>query len=717
MLPISKKRVFFDLVVFALTFFVITALLWSPQVYREVYPEDTTLLYSLSIGDVDYTNNCNISDPNSIEISGDDAYIVFSDLKQTGQKVVLKFAKPLESDTEVELFYNQKWGFSESNKITNNCKIGESQTTFWIKSNEYIQLRVDIDIPYQLDSVEVYSVKIVEIPAVANGYWWIWSVLWGIVVTIIIDILNRKYSISAVLSNKIKVIFQILKENICILCGIAVISGMMGVLLVGRPILTLFYIYQVLMVSLFFFSLLCVILCLWKNRDRLIENFDQIFAIILLMSGFVLVVIAPQAHSSWDTDVHYRLALEASYWGNAKMTQTDLMIEQAKDYAWITSNPYANFDNLLNLTIGYDDIVKSYEGTVSLAHIPAGIFIAIGRLIGLPFAVVFMMGKLANLLVYTIVCYFGLKKLKSGKLLYAVIALFPTNVLVACSYSYDYWVTGFTLLGMAYYIGIFQQKNQHVTIRDTIVMCAAFGLGCIPKAIYVPLLVIPFILPRNRMKNPKKYYEICFIALFITAVLFAIAAFGETTSDGDSRGGVGINPAAQIAFIFGNIFKYATILLKFLLVDYLNILNADMYISNWSYIGWSAGVEQATRGALVILILLVIVFLFDKDNPYPIEARTGWRNRLYVLLMYFGGSALIATALYLVFNPVASETIVGCQHRYIVPWLYPMLSIWSLNGVKPMIPKKILYWMVTIGCFGIIYYDIFTVVLPKVAWI
>lgn len=84
-------------------------------------------------------------------------------------------------------------------------------------------------------------------------------------------------------------------------------------------------------------------------------------------------------------------------------------------------------------------------------------------------------------------------------------------------------------------------------------------------------------------------------------------------------------------------------------------------------------------------------------------------------MMYFGGAALMASALYVAFTPVGHDTILGCQARYMIPWIYPLLSIWSMNRIKPIVSKNILCWLVVIGCYGLLFYDIATIFLPSVA--
>ncbi len=60
------------------------------------------------------------------------------------------------------------------------------------------------------------------------------------------------------------------------------------------------------------------------------------------------------------------------------------------------------------------------------------------------------------LLTYALTVYFAIRKLKSGKMIMSVIALFPTNIVLASNYSYDPWVTGFSLLGTAYFVSEMQ---------------------------------------------------------------------------------------------------------------------------------------------------------------------------------------------------------------------------------------------------------------------
>jgi len=190
--------------------------------------------------------------------------------------------------------------------------------------------------------------------------------------------------------------------------------------------------------------------------------------------------------------------------------------------------------------------------------------------------------------------------------------------------------------------------------------------------------------------------------------VFFVKSLASTSGGGDTRGGSDVGPADQLAFVFGDIFGYAVILLRFLFTEYLTYAGMQQYISHHAYLG-------VAGGSIVFVILLVATLLFDKEKAYTKETRSGWLNRIYVVLMYFGGSALIASAMYVAFTPVGHPTVQGCQPRYMIPWIYPLLSVWAMNGVKPLVSQKVLTWAVVLGCYGMLFYNLATVFLPSVA--
>lgn len=707
MKKISKRQAWFCGGAFAIMFVIVMALLWTPQVS---YSADVNTFQATSVldyDDVSTMNQCTMDENGNVEILGGDAFLMFVGLSDYGQMIKFNFKEPLVEDTLIELYIDKKWGFNEVQKMQYHYTKGETSVYFLLGDYSYTGLRIDIDIPYQFESLEIGEAEIVETNQTSTSLWFLWATVIGLLSAVLMYVADVKYQLIEMCCEKWQYFVTWIKRRWISIFIYGVISAVISVLFTGRPYLSLFDIYEFLIMTAFVFFIICAISCLWNYRKDLINNFEKVFVMLLLLVGMTMILLSPMIHLSWDTDVHYRLALDASYLGETKLTRADQVVVNTEPISVISADALTNFMKMGMFTLGHEDVIASYETNVSLAHIPSGIFIALGRLFSLPFFMTFMLGKVANILLYTAICYFALEKLKQGKLIFAIIALFPTNIFLATNYSYDYWVTAFSMLGMAYFIGEIQDREHEISIKNTLIMCGALGLACLPKKIYFPLLLVPFLMPKQKIKNKKTYYAICILALVLMVILFMQAAGGQTSGTGDLRGGSDVGPADQIAFIFGDIIGYAVLLLKFLFTEYLTLSNASSYITLCGHLGTG-------YGAGLVLILLFLTVLFDREIPYTKGNKSGWLSRIYVVLMFFGGCALVATSMYVAFTPVGHTTVLGCQGRYLIPWLYPMLSVLSMNTIKPVISRNVMYWAVTVGAFGVLFLNLGMVFLPTV---
>ena len=89
-----------------------------------------------------------------------------------------------------------------------------------------------------------------------------------------------------------------------------------------------------------------------------------------------------------------------------------------------------------------------------------------------------------------------------------------------------------------------------------------------------------------------------------------------------------------------------------------------------------------------------------------------WMKSLAVLL-YVGMAALIATALFINFTPVGSQTILGCQSRYIIPLLAPLLLLVT-GQRKNIIKEKNTYnGFVLLTATAATMMDVYTVIITK----
>lgn len=411
------------------------------------------------------------------------------------------------------------------------------------------------------------------------------------------------------------------------------------------------------------------------------ERIDKIVVSSILIIGSAIILITPVSHNTWDIDSHYRWALIDSYLGRACLTQADLDFFYVNETSLLADSVQGSRINQKKLNSEYNYVIANDYEIVSLPHMPSGIAMAIVRWFGGSFIAVFKAGEFANLIVYAVLCYLGLRKLKSGKLIFSIIALFPTSLMLATNYSYDYWVIAFSMLGIAYFIGNCQCRDAYISTKDTIIMVGALALACLPKQIYVPIMMVPFFMPHSKIENKKKYYVICLLGFAVLLGSFIIRAIGSIGGSGDARGGA-VSPGDQIQYMLSSPGTYIKMLFDFL-ADYLSILMVKEFTLDFAYFG------MGNIFIHLITILLIIAAFLDKDEcDYY---KTGTIVRIYSILMYLGVSALVATAMYISYTEVGATQIAGCQARYLIPLVYPLAAVIGSPKIKSGINRKWFY--------------------------
>ena len=449
---------------------------------------------------------------------------------------------------------------------------------------------------------------------------------------------------------------------------------------------------------IFVFAIEFFISLLYLSRKRIGENPEYGFLIVALVCGTLLVFSETRSFLSWDERVHYKNADSLTLKGIMPKTIEDI-------YSQTNSVPHSYsireqksinefFDN--RIKSGLAKSKKDNELTFpikefynKLGYFPSAAALTTGRILHLPSHVIFILGRLANLLAYSAIIFIAIRKLKSGKMLLAVIALFPTAIFLASNYSYDFWVTSLTMLGFAYLFTELQQPTKKISKKDTLIMLGAFLAGLGPKAIYFPLMLLLFLLKPAKFESKKDYKK--FIWASALSILIVVGSFvlpfiisGE--GGGDDRGSKAVNSAEQVKFILTEPATYAKILSNFM-IDYLNPKNAGGLVTSFAYLG-------SINGFALLMAVLIFVAVTDK-NKFDKET-SNLKVKALMAGIFLGTVALICTALYVAFTAVRSEIIAGVQPRYLMPLIFPLLYVLGSSQIKNPIKKNI-YSMVIFG--------------------
>lgn len=417
---------------------------------------------------------------------------------------------------------------------------------------------------------------------------------------------------------------------------------------------------------------------------------ELIFFMTVMIIGLTYIKVTPPIVGlSWDDQIHYERTLflanylnGTSYAADAKMIgECENNSIQRTGYDRQSREDYVN-----ELTQMYDNremcetVVPQFTiGLVS--YIPSAIGIILARGAGLSYSHIFAAGKICNLLLYAILMYFAIKKLRFGKVFTAVFGMLPLIVFLASSYSYDSWLIAFSALGFSYVISSMYEADKNKCIADMIWGVIFVGIGCLVKQVYFPLIFIAiFIAMINCKERKKDLIKITLIVAAVTIVLilsFVIPMLFSPESASDLRGGTDVNAISQIKYVISNPLIYARTLFTFL-KSYLAIENMS-YLTSYAYVG------NGEYWGITVVTLVVIAFL-DRSS----EMRNHKFIRIIGILLSFLTIVIVASALYAAFTSVGADTIAGCSPRYIVPVLFPVFYLLAPDGVNVSYSRKML---------------------------
>lgn len=417
-------------------------------------------------------------------------------------------------------------------------------------------------------------------------------------------------------------------------------------------------------------------------RKKIGQYPEIAFLVMSLVCGSLLAVSEPKKYVSWDEQIHFKrtekmsLAVIGGY-SRPNSVSSSFSLDEQKLINEEVDGKYKKA--LTKSNDGWPSIATSYH---NLGYLPSSLAMILSGILHLPYHVIFVLGRLVNVLLFSVVVFFAIRKLKSGKMIMSVIALFPTSIFLAANYGYDSWLTAFTMLGLAYLFSELQQPEKKMTVRDMAIMIGVFVIGLGPKAIYFPLMLFLFLFKPSKFESLSQYKK--FMWASALSILFVVGSFMAPfviggPGEGDKRGGSAVNASDQVNFILSQPVEYSKILFNFMKV-YINPQNADGLVSFFAYLGM-------TKYFWLVMLVLAIVVLTDK-NEFDKKTAT-LKVRIWVIGIYLMTVALISSALYVSFTAVRSDTIAGVQPRYLIPLLFPLLFVLGSSRIKNPFNKNI----------------------------
>ena len=437
-------------------------------------------------------------------------------------------------------------------------------------------------------------------------------------------------------------------------------------------------------------------------RAYLAKRLELCFLIIALTMGGLMCGALPRDKIGYDDEEHLKAVLDMAVWpGSAHISDTIYSQLSVNEFSSILITPGSfeemrDVDAYLAGTGDYRSGSHVFDHYLMKNRAPAygamALAMKLSMLLGLSWPLVIMAARAANLLMYIILMYIAIRKVPVGKLLLFVIGLFPQNIFMACTFSYDPFVTGCLFCGMAFMLSAFLGSSEkeirpgvitdRSLVKDYALSAFFMFLGCLPKAVYAPLLLmlcapaVQALIDRLRKKRDEGpgisvflLSALVFAILVASFILPTVIAPSET---GDLRGGA-TSEVSQVGYILSDPLGYAGLLIG-QMISWIPqcFIGPDCT----TFMGGIVSGTTGFRGFWIPYFLLILGSCLEplmRGMRYLMKAM----EKLWILLMILGSSVLIWTSMYVAFTEPGADSIAGVQGRYFIPLMFPLYLVLS----------------------------------------
>ena len=418
------------------------------------------------------------------------------------------------------------------------------------------------------------------------------------------------------------------------------------------------------------------------NRKMLKSNIALYSAIIIFLVGGMYALLEPVSDGvCWDDETHATLSFKLANMVDKRESLAEVeLVYGFLDTIYNKTIYNRHYSEYSNNQIDYIDeqnfFFKRDEGIASLqiiniVYIPFVVGHMISQGLSLPHHICYIIGKLFNLLFFTLICYWAMKVFPGSKICILFISLIPTVLFMAGGYSYDPWLICLILLAYAMIFNCRNKSENEIQVRDFILIPFIFSFAILAKPVYFVMIIPAFFISINKFKNKKTciIYRLVIIGSIVLPFVSLIINNILNPGIGDTRGGDDVNATEQISFIMNNIPFAIKVFVKFL-INYLNpFMEGHNYLNN---LGYSGEVE----GWIITLVVILLGFILNSDREV---INIKFIEKILWIFVYICVAGLCAVSMYVYYTGVGKSTVEGCQGRYILPMLFPLLYVVTNN--------------------------------------
>ena len=345
------------------------------------------------------------------------------------------------------------------------------------------------------------------------------------------------------------------------------------------------------------------------------------------------------------------------------------------------------------------------------SYFPAGIGIAIARVLNLSAGMAFYFGRTGNLLFFAFCFYLMMKKIPFGDTALFTLVMLPMSLHVAGSFSYD-GVT-FCITAM-FVIRVMQMICRKGRISDReYLSCFVNGALMAPsKLVYLPLLLLVFLIPGNRLADSpsgawkRKAAIIFFSVIFMATVMFAVNMLGADSAIRDMvQNNASVNMVAwaheegyTISWILHHPLRYLAMCFRTMFI----MADTYFYTLIGTKLGWlNIGVPELPVVLGFFAFLLAVNIRDVNADTFLPDGKT----KGFISVLCACSVMLTLLVMALNWTPLSQNYISGVQGRYFLPLLIPAIWVFRTRTiqVESSIRKSIVFFEAAVNILLLIY--------------
>lgn len=416
-----------------------------------------------------------------------------------------------------------------------------------------------------------------------------------------------------------------------------------------------------------------------------VKNVEWYFVAFALSFGILLIALAQPMCNSWDEQIHFKRTYTIASGRTVKWSEAAQDIVERTNFRCNTKAEFAQLRAYMNEkgkhAVKQEERASMLISYKDVAYLPMALFLGIGKLLHLPFSMLFAFGKFGNLFLYVFVMFWAIRLAKSKKLFVAFIAMMPTSLFQACAYTYDAVVFSFLTLGCVLWCRETFFGEERMNVPGVLGAGCLFVFGCLSKAVYIPVVLLLLLLPQLQ-KRPRKEKAalgvgilVIFALVMLTFVLPVItnALAGNLSFGGDSRGG-DTSAVRQLISMIRHPWESVKLMFRsvFALDNFRNlgdVESGNYFFGNLMLLSYSSMGTLGDKWCVLLLPVLTVLLFAQEPGNERIARCRAW-EKVWMWGIFSVIVLLIWTALYLSFTPVGAMEIAGVQARYYLPLLY-----------------------------------------------